>query len=554
MSNSRSGLLLAEPGASYQSSGGQHQWVDVLVDCPGVQPDPQQEEKLYTYRVPDEFHVHPGDILSVPFGAQQIGGIAIRLFDSPPSHLAPGKIRDIEDVISSGFFSPSYWQLLEQVAQYYCASLMSVIRVALPPGLLSRSQRRIRLNSSKLPEKAHELVSLTARQLLELLQTQSEGDYSFSYLQRQVKGARWGVQQLLKRGWVESYLEVPKPSRPKLQLAVTLVGNPFAVDVTRKQQEVLDVLRRRGGDLWMRELLQICSVSSSVIKTLEQKGHVVIEQREILRTAAEPLIAGDRPKILTESQKRALEMISSLDGFARVLLHGVTGSGKTEVYLQAIAPILEQGKSALVLVPEIGLTPQLTDRFRARFGHKVTVYHSALSEGERYDTWRQVLAGEPQVVIGTRSAIFVPLPQLGLIVLDEEHDSSFKQDQPTPTYHARTVAQWRAELENCPLILGSATPSLETWVGIRGRESGVGSRESGVGSQETGDRSQETGVRSQEPGCSIPNQEEEQTVSPAPPPPRSLPLAARAHPIPPDATGGNCGYEGRTSAGESLDF
>jgi primosomal protein N' (replication factor Y) len=213
--------------------------------------------------------------------------------------------------------------------------------------------------------------------------------------------------------------------------------------------------------------LQICNTTSSTIKKLEEKGYVVIQEREILRTATEPTIAGDRPKALTSAQAYALEVITGLDGFASVLLHGVTGSGKTEVYLQAIAPILEQGKSALVLVPEIGLTPQLTDRFRARFGNKVNVYHSALSDGERYDTWRQMLAGEPQVVIGTRSAIFAPLSKLGLIVLDEEHDSSFKQDQPAPTYHARTVATWRAQLENCPLVLGSATPSLETWVNIR---------------------------------------------------------------------------------------
>jgi primosomal protein N' (replication factor Y) (superfamily II helicase) len=145
----------------------------------------------------------------------------------------------------------------------------------------------------------------------------------------------------------------------------------------------------------------------------------------------------------------------------------VTGSGKTEVYLQAIAPVLQQGRSALVLVPEIGLTPQLTDRFRARFGDRVCVYHSALSDGERYDTWRQMLTGDAQIVIGTRSAVFAPLPRLGLIVLDEEHDSSFKQDQPAPCYHARTVASWRAELEQCPLLLGSATPSLESWVQSR---------------------------------------------------------------------------------------
>jgi primosomal protein N' (replication factor Y) len=262
---------------------------------------------------------------------------------------------------------------------------------------------------------------------------------------------------------VDSYLEAPKPSRPKLKQAVTLVAGMFPFELTQRQREVLEVLRRRGGDLWLTELLQLCNTSSSTIKALEQKGYVVIQQREVLRTAAEPTLAGDEPKALTSLQAQALEVIRSLDGFAQVLLHGVTGSGKTEVYLQAIAPILEQGKSALVLVPEIGLTPQLTDRFRARFGNKVNVYHSALSDGERYDTWRQMLTGEPQVVIGTRSAIFAPLPQLGLIVLDEEHDSSFKQDQPAPTYHARTVATWRAELENCPLVLGSATPSLETW-------------------------------------------------------------------------------------------
>jgi primosomal protein N' (replication factor Y) (superfamily II helicase) len=459
MSNPHSGLVLAEPGASYQSGRSQNQWVEVLVDCPGTQG-------LFTYRIPSDLSVNPGDVVSVPFGAQQMGAIAIRLVDSPPPDLAPDKIREIDDVISTGFFPASYWRLLERVAQYYCTSLISVIRGALPPGLLGRSQRRIRLKPSALPNSPDTFVNISARQILGLLQAQPDGDYSFAYLQRQVKGAKRGVQELLKRGWVESYLEPPKPARPKLQNAVTLVTGIFPYDLSVRQREVLEVLRRRGGDLWLTELLQICNTTSSTIKKLEEKGYVVIQQREILRTAAQPTVAGDRPKALTKSQADALDVINSLDSFAQVLLHGVTGSGKTEVYLQAIAPILEQGKSAIVLVPEIGLTPQLTDRFRARFGNKVNVYHSALSEGERYDTWRQMLAGEPQIVIGTRSAIFAPLPKLGLIVLDEEHDTSFKQEQPAPTYHARTVATWRGELENCPLILGSATPSLETWVNI----------------------------------------------------------------------------------------
>jgi primosomal protein N' (replication factor Y) (superfamily II helicase) len=462
MSNPCVGLVLAEPGASYQSGGGQNRWIEVLVDCPGTQG-------LYTYRMPSDLSINPGDVLSVPFGAQLLGAIAIRLVDSPPPDLPLDKIKEVEDVISAGFFPPSYWQLLERIAKYYCTPLISVIRVALPPGLLSRSQRRIRLNSAALPNSADTFIHPTARQILNLLEAQPEGDYSWQYLQRQVRGAKRGLQQLLKRGWVESYLEAPKPSRPKLKQAVTLVAGLFPLDLTQRQREVLDVLRRYGGDLWLTELLQICNTNSSVIKALEQKGYVVIQQREILRTATEPAIAKDCPKALTVAQAQALEVITGLDSFAQVLLHGVTGSGKTEVYLQAIAPILDQGKSALVLVPEIGLTPQLTDRFRARFGNKVNVYHSALSDGERYDTWRQMLTGESQVVIGTRSAIFAPLPKLGLIILDEEHDSSFKQDQPPPTYHARTVAQWRAELENCPLVLGSATPSLETWVIMKGQ-------------------------------------------------------------------------------------
>ena len=460
MFNPRSSLVLAESGASYCSGSELNRWVEVLVDCPGAQG-------LYTYRLPPDLAVEPGDILTVPFGAQQLGAIAIRLVDSLPLELTPDKIKEVEDVVCSGFFPVSYWQLLERVADYYYTPLISVVRGALPPGLLSRSQRRVRLNPELLPRGADTFVSVTARQLLALLQAQPEKDYSFSYLQRQVRGASRGIRELSKRGWVESYLEVPKPARPKLQKAVTLVTDKFTLELTPRQREVLEVLRRRGGDLWLTDLLQVCNTSSSTIKALEQKGCVVIQSRERLRNTSHPVNSLEQHKTLTFTQSSALEVITGLDSFTQVLLHGVTGSGKTEVYLQAIAPILEQGKSALVLVPEIGLTPQLTDRFRARFGRKVSVYHSALNQGERFDTWRQMLPGEPQVVIGTRSAVFAPLPQLGLIVLDEEHDSSFKQDQLAPTYHARTVAQWRAELENCPLILGSATPSLETWVNVR---------------------------------------------------------------------------------------
>ncbi|WP_460202726.1 primosomal protein N' [Scytonema sp. NUACC21] len=520
-------VMVAEPSESYQSGTNRNRLIEVLVDCPSG-------AEFYTYRLPERLEVKPGDILSVPFGSQVLGGVAIRFLTQPPTDIPPEKIRDVEDVVSTGFFPSTYAELLNRVATYYFTRLGETFRMALPPGLLGRSQRRIRLTVAgaavptntnaivepnpiyinspiltfttvpkpysflihfyllKILENNYLVVTLTllifqgsvgkisnktADRILQLLQTQTDGDYSFVHLQRQVQGAHKGLRELLRRGLVESYLEPPRAIRPKYEKAVTLVGNLFDRDLTTRQREILEVLRRRGGELWQTELLQICNASPSILKTLEQKGYVVIEEREVLRTESSSTAGGmlttQQTKILTPAQSKALEVITRLDGYAKVLLHGVTGSGKTEVYLQAIAPLLAQGKSAIVLVPEIGLTPQLTDRFRERFGNKVSVYHSALSAGERYDTWRLMLTGEPQIVIGTRSAIFAPLSNLGLIILDEEHDSSFKQDSPIPTYHARTVAQWRAELENCPLILGSATPSLESWVSIQEKETRV---------------------------------------------------------------------------------
>ncbi len=431
-------------------------WVEVLVDCPRAQG-------LYTYAVPSDLQVRSGDILAVPFGSQQVGGIAIHLRSKLSDDLDPQQIKSVAAVISHGFFPPTYWDLLERIAAYYYTPLIQVVRAALPPGLLAKSQRRVRLSLPELPELSAlgAVVSPTGLQLLKLLQASQTGDYAWQFLQRQIKGLSAAVQELSRLGLVEVFLEPPAAIRPKQQQAVILI-DPQVEGLTDRQQELVEILKRRGGELWLTELLQVSHASSSTVKALAKKGAVTIALQEVLRSE-QVAVDADQLKVLTPDQANALGVIAQLSGSAEVLLHGVTGSGKTEVYLQAIAPLLQAGKSALVLVPEIGLTPQLTDRFRARFGDRVCVYHSALSDGERFDTWRQMLAGRPQVVIGTRSAVFAPLPNLGLIILDEEHDGSFKQDQPAPCYHARTVAQWRSQLENCPLILGSATPALESW-------------------------------------------------------------------------------------------
>ena len=435
--------------------------MEALVDCAGVQG-------LYTYRVPPTLTIAVGDILSVPFGSQQVGAISIRLLATPPQDLAEKQIRAVVAVISRGLFSVAYWQLMTQIAEYYQTPLIQVIRTALPPGLLGRSQRRIRLLSVPLPPDAATFLPPVAVCVLTQLQQSANGDYTWQYLRQKCRGANRGIQALIQRGWAESYLALPAPPQPKRRQAVTVMQVPPLEDgaITRRQHEVLSLLQRQGGDLWLADALQYCRTTSATLRSLAQKGYLTIEAREVLRQPALQPLQSDQPKTLTSAQQAALKRLAAATDPGPYLLHGVTGSGKTEVYLQVIAPRLVARQSALVLVPEIGLTPQLTDRFQQRFGDRICVYHSGLSDGERYDAWRRMLQGEPLVAIGTRSAVFAPLPRLGIIILDEEHDSSFKQDQPMPCYHARTIAQWRAEREGCPLLLGSATPSLESWIAL----------------------------------------------------------------------------------------
>ncbi|PZU93426.1 MAG: primosomal protein N', partial [Leptolyngbya sp.] len=452
----------------------QPQWVNVLVDYGGQPAE-------YTYAVPAALEVQVGDILTVPFRHQSIGAIALSLSLAPPANLVAHQIRAVEGIVEQRFFAPPYWALLQRVAHYYQVPLMQVLKTALPPGLLARSQRRLRLRRDRLPQPLPAPLAPGVEELVEELRRSPTGDYTWPYLQKRGHSYRT-LQQLIQLGWAESYLSPPQPPQVKRRQAVTLVGgDSLPADLTPRQQDIIATLRRQGRDLWLSDALQLCQTTSPTLKRLAQSGCLVIEPREQLRAETGPAIMPDLPKPLTHYQAQVLDPINKSDQGSQFLLHGVTGSGKTEVYLQAIAPRLAAGQSALVLVPEIGLTPQLTDRFRRRFGDQVWVYHSGLSDGERYDTWRQSLKpSKPLVIVGTRSAIFMPLPNLGLIILDEEHDSSYKQDVP-PCYHARTVARWRAELENCSLVLGSATPSLDTWVRCQGLGEKTSAPENSVG-------------------------------------------------------------------------
>ena len=238
------------------------------------------------------------------------------------------------------------------------------------------------------------------------------------------------------------------------------------------KQEAIMLQLAKGGDWTPRELAETVGCTQAPISNLRRQGYILSSTKRIQNKTHEiPTEQRTADLRLNPQQQSALDEIVTrveANSHQTFLMHGITGSGKTEVYIRAIQKVVEFGRQAIVLVPEISLTPQTRQRFRARFD-KVAVLHSHLTAAQRAWHWQQIAEGNVQVVVGARSAIFAPTPHLGLIVLDEEHDGSFKQDK-APRYHARDVARWRARAESVPLVLGSATPSLESW---RGQKRGL---------------------------------------------------------------------------------
>jgi primosomal protein N' (replication factor Y) len=249
------------------------------------------------------------------------------------------------------------------------------------------------------------------------------------------------------------------------QLAAGVSSQDAALKLTPKQREILAVLEQSPRPLTLTQLMQRADVTNAPIQTLRKKNLIVVTSQRVMQADLEDApLPRETHHDLHEDQQHALATIlETLNGgrYRTILIHGVTGSGKTEVYIRAIEEVIRFGRQAIVLVPEISLTPQTRQRFRSRF-ENVAVLHSHLTDSERHYHWQRIARGEVEVIVGARSAIFAPTPHLGLIILDEEHDGSFKQDS-APRYHARDVAEYRAKAEGLPLVLGSATPSLESW-------------------------------------------------------------------------------------------
>ena len=383
-------------------------------------------DRLFSYEVPVELcqDIKVGQLLRVPFGHREARGFAMELQEctSSPPHPSPLKIKPILGIADPApFFSSEMLKLVRWISDYTCSPIELCLKAAVPAAVL------------KPNAKPKELLFV------------------------EVVADREG-RACHGRSAEEN-------------AAVTSMGLPSGL--TPYQQELLENIRRVGGG-WMQALCREFSTTPTTLRALAAKGAVTIEPRAQRR---DPLagrsVLPTKPLQLNGMQRAALDKILApppltphpltSSPLTPILLHGVTGSGKTEVYLQAIAHELDYGRGAIVLVPEISLTPQTVRRFAGRFGDKVAVLHSALSDGERYDEWHRIRTGAARVVVGPRSAVFAPVKDLGLIVVDEEHDTSYKQEE-TPRYNARDVAIMRGLFEPCKVVLGSATPSLETWL------------------------------------------------------------------------------------------
>ncbi|WP_152050386.1 replication restart helicase PriA [Tautonia marina] len=371
-------------------------------------------EEVYTYAIPRHLRqsLRVGQRVRVPLGRsnQAVTAYCVRI--EPTANVAPGKVKEVLEILDDPpLIDGVMLDLTHWMAGYYSCSWGQALDAVVPAGVKKQAGTRI-----------------------------------------------------------ATCLTVPD----EVRLARDTLALP------PRQAEILELLCKAEGTLSVTDVCRLAKCTTAPIASLRKRGLIHTVRRRMSRApVAGPIDPepsendhdGKAPVALTPEQAKVLDQLDPVlgsDSFQTFLLHGVTGSGKTEVYLSAIERVVERGREAIVLVPEISLTPQTIRRFRRRFD-RVAVLHSHLSDAERHRHWRAIAAGEIQVVVGARSAIFAPTRKLGLIVIDEEHESTFKQET-TPRYHARDVAVKRAQLEKVPVVLGSATPSLETWANTeRGR-------------------------------------------------------------------------------------
>ena len=427
-------------------------------------------DKPYSYCVPAGMELQPGHRVTVPFGRgnRRCEGVVLSVEAGSTDGLkAVERVLDEEPVLT-----PYSLRLAAFVRERYFCTFYEAIRAMLPAGLWFQAKNRISLTEDR-SWKDKDIQKENALAVLKLLEDLG-GEAEETALRNAVpeeEAFHDALQYLLRRKWIGARADYARRTADRTERIATLASSPeeameYASHRPKSaamQKAVLELMCSVGS-VSVKELCYFTGASTATVNRLEKLGYLELSERPVLRCREIKPAKLDGPLVLNEDQQAAFEGLESQKNGENpgvALLYGVTGSGKTSVYIKLIQSCLDAGKSAMLLVPEIALTPQLLGLLAAYFGETIAVLHSSLSAGERYDQWKRVRAGEARVVVGTRSAVFAPCKDLSLIILDEEQEHSYKSEN-SPRYSAKEVAIWRGAKEKALVLFGSATPSVET--------------------------------------------------------------------------------------------
>lgn len=428
----------------------------IIVDVPTMQTN-----SPYSYLIPKQLtnELQVGMRVVVPFGNgnRKVQGFVVQIgmeeVDADQLKSIES-LMDLEPVLNTELIQLSRW-LADTTFSFQITCLLTM----LPNVMRAKYSKQLKIVDDQMSEE----------QLADILPSTQWQDFETDTLSPLQQSE---LSKLRKQGKIEIVYRVKNQAQTKqifqIESHINAEQESGIVDSLRKNatkmRDLVHFLANQSKIVSQTTLEKKLAISSATIKAGEAKGWLVRKKVEQYRDPYKEFKGKTTPLTLNQEQQTALDEISQSIEKSQAktfLLEGVTGSGKTEVYLQTIAYALAKGKTAIMLVPEIALTPQMVTRVKGRFGKQVAVLHSGLSDGEKFDEWRRIKRHEAQVVVGARSAIFAPIENVGVIIIDEEHETSYKQDD-APRYHARNVAQWRSKFYNCPLVLGSATPSLES--------------------------------------------------------------------------------------------
>jgi primosomal protein N' (replication factor Y) len=443
----------------------------VLVDLDARSLD----RRTFSYRIPEgmEESIDIGTPVSVPFGRmKRLTGYVVGF----TNYVEPGiRVKDIIDILDEEpLFDLEYLNFLDWTAQYYATPLIQVISAALPTSLVAQTRREVVLDPLALKSQNTYALSRPAQQILAFLRERPQGKgvrvrYVASQTGLPLKLVNQTLYKLKQDGFVSIQNLTKNKVGAKVQRWIRLVPDAPQDALTKRQKDVITALAASNETEWLlADAALLAQTTPATLQKMASLGVMEVFESTVNR-ARDPLsvyeaVTRSEPFTLNDEQCRVRDVVMASDEGSEHVMFGITGSGKTEVYIALTQAMLKQGKSVLVMVPEISLTSHIAKRFIQKFGlEHIALWHSQLAAGEKVDTWRRVHNGELKIVIGARSAIFTPMNSLGLIIMDEFHEGSFKQDSPAPRYNAQTLAGELRRRSGAKLLLGSATPDIETY-------------------------------------------------------------------------------------------